>query len=363
MQDEINSLITQIYAAALDREQMPEMFSNLAKFFKASAGAFTLHQINGAAEALLAYNHSPATSALYDAHYAALDAPAKFCAKNPGLIGGSERWFVENPETYNVEYEEDFAKKFNHFYRLAVGVSIDDRLTGVVAFHRDSREGDFPNIDYLENTLKVLYPHLCQAFRIDARFRQSAAIIQALAKSKTPAQHQVILYDVNADIIFADDSIKEWLGNQFSVRWCEDRLFFSDTKYSKQFNDLLAACAMAGLGLSLFKGGSFEVISANGEEVLLVEVSPGYSRGLSTMAAVTVTLTRSRREVSINALRQRFGLTVAEASVAMALVAGKSVTAYAEEKGISIATVRSQVRAIFEKTGVSRMSGLVRLLS
>lgn len=63
---------------------------------------------------------------------------------------------------------------------------------------------------------------------------------------------------------------------------------------------------------------------------------------------------RCRRDAPLVAapqLRQAFGLSTAEAAVAEALVAGQTPDEYARSANISVATVRTQLRAIFEKTG------------
>jgi DNA-binding CsgD family transcriptional regulator len=58
----------------------------------------------------------------------------------------------------------------------------------------------------------------------------------------------------------------------------------------------------------------------------------------------------------------RFGLTEREARVAMHLAGGGSIADYALRYGVSEQTVRSQLKAIFAKTGVNRQSALVGLL-
>jgi len=70
-----------------------------------------------------------------------------------------------------------------------------------------------------------------------------------------------------------------------------------------------------------------------------------------------------RQEVSRRKwFADRFGLTEKEALVAMHLAAGGSVTGYAEHHGVSEQTVRTQLKAVFAKTGVNRQSALAGLL-
>ena len=62
-------------------------------------------------------------------------------------------------------------------------------------------------------------------------------------------------------------------------------------------------------------------------------------------------------------LRELFGLTRAEAEVAQALTGGTSTVAVAARRGLSEATVRSQVRAVLDKTGAANLRDLERLLT
>jgi DNA-binding CsgD family transcriptional regulator len=57
-----------------------------------------------------------------------------------------------------------------------------------------------------------------------------------------------------------------------------------------------------------------------------------------------------------------FGLTTAEAQIALALLTGKRLEEVAEERGVSLGTVRSQFKAILRKAEVDRQAELVRAL-
>lgn len=69
-----------------------------------------------------------------------------------------------------------------------------------------------------------------------------------------------------------------------------------------------------------------------------------------------------RSHTDAHLLSLLFGLTPAEAALASALAAGLSLKAYAEQRSLSIHTVRNQLQAVFSKTATSRQSELVRLL-
>ena len=64
-----------------------------------------------------------------------------------------------------------------------------------------------------------------------------------------------------------------------------------------------------------------------------------------------------------NLLVGLFDLTPAEAAVARGIASGDSIPDFARRNGVSPETVRTQLRAVFEKTGTRRQADLVRLLS
>lgn len=66
------------------------------------------------------------------------------------------------------------------------------------------------------------------------------------------------------------------------------------------------------------------------------------------------------REIAF--LQARFDLTPAEARLVLRLVAGDSLKSSAEALGIEYETARTDLEAIFDKTGTSRQMELVILV-
>lgn len=62
-------------------------------------------------------------------------------------------------------------------------------------------------------------------------------------------------------------------------------------------------------------------------------------------------------------LHDLFGLSDAEAQIAMALHAGHDIAAIAKGRGVAAATIRKQVSRVFEKLNVHRQADVVRLVS
>lgn len=79
-------------------------------------------------------------------------------------------------------------------------------------------------------------------------------------------------------------------------------------------------------------------------------------------AIVTIADPEISRRRFAKDLHTSFGLTAAEAGLAAEIVKGDGREAAAKRRGISVATARSQLSSIFEKTGTHRQAELVNLL-
>jgi DNA-binding CsgD family transcriptional regulator/PAS domain-containing protein len=80
-------------------------------------------------------------------------------------------------------------------------------------------------------------------------------------------------------------------------------------------------------------------------------------------ALVMIIDSLSERDHTGSVMRQAFGLTAAEARLAQALVLGKDLALIAEETRVSIATLRTQLKAVLAKTSTHRQAELVALLA
>jgi DNA-binding CsgD family transcriptional regulator len=101
-----------------------------------------------------------------------------------------------------------------------------------------------------------------------------------------------------------------------------------------------------------------------GEDMKLLSRPPvapaGWDRG--AVDAVRATPSRGAHLPRIGRLRAEFGLTKAEARLAVALTDGRSPAQAAKDFDVKLTTIRSQLQQIFAKTGTSRQVELVAML-
>jgi DNA-binding CsgD family transcriptional regulator len=114
-------------------------------------------------------------------------------------------------------------------------------------------------------------------------------------------------------------------------------------------------------------GGSMALATPNRSAPLSITIAPVRSAHLSPVYrghSILVCVTDLEANVALpeQKLRELFGLTPAEARLALALFEGLSPGEAAISFGVSLNTVRVQLGRIFEKTGTNRQSELVRLM-
>jgi len=98
---------------------------------------------------------------------------------------------------------------------------------------------------------------------------------------------------------------------------------------------------------------------------LLVSPLSSASAASSQSAVVAVFLVDAEQNETVTAdvLRTLFGFSSAEARLALSVFGGNSLSETAELNRVSRETVKSQMSAVFAKTGTKRQGELVRLLS
>jgi DNA-binding CsgD family transcriptional regulator len=114
-------------------------------------------------------------------------------------------------------------------------------------------------------------------------------------------------------------------------------------------------------------GGAMFLSSNNALQVfitpLVAETSIDSDLQKTLALIFVIDTTKSQSLSTLNLLGKLYGFSSAELKVATALLSGKSPEEYSQQNGASINTVRSQLKALFRKTGVRGQSELLVLLS
>jgi DNA-binding CsgD family transcriptional regulator len=182
-------------------------------------------------------------------------------------------------------------------------------------------------------------------------------------------QQGFLLVDADARPLFAN-RIAQALLDSGDAMWLDSgALSTSDSDSGRALRRLISSCAAAN---DLTTGGEVALPRTTSRLPLSALVTPISQ----DTAAIALPWTISRRPVAIvlvsdpetevrahlDSLRQRFGLTPAEATFALEIVKGDGRQAAADRLGITVGTARTHLTKIFDKTGTKRQAELVSLL-
>ncbi|MEJ0024393.1 MAG: helix-turn-helix transcriptional regulator [Rhizomicrobium sp.] len=357
------------YRAAAEPDAWPEALTSLAGAFDATAGHLIWwnKQQNKVESSWVGGDHTlvKAGDARYNAHYGAIDPRRKLAAgaatSDPQFCQTSfDETYVERSEIY-----QDFLIPFQARYSAITKVADDREAEAMLAVVRSQARGAFAD-DEMEQ-LRRLMPHVSRAAWLYRKFSQAQAVIGGLRSTLDLLDSAVVLVGRDGRVMALNRAAERLLTGRRGLRIVRGRLQTEDDG-GAMLTALIEAAQRTAEGRSAGSGGSIAIRRAAEESPLYVTIAP-----LAETAAAYLGQTRCCVALFLNdpgtaapmpaqRLSQLFGLTSAEARVAVALAGGHSPDAICDRHRVSKNTVRAQMRAIFAKTGTRRQIELVSLL-
>jgi DNA-binding CsgD family transcriptional regulator len=285
-----------------------------------------------------------------------LDRP-KLLAKPP--ISFTVEDEITTPEERRVlPYYQEIARPGNRDWWAAVCVVVKNR-SWCVPLYRDARRGPFfpSEADHFLRVAPDLSRIISAAEKAwDISLGSSLAALDRLncAAALLDCRGYVARFNEHAEALF---------GSGLMIR--HGRIHAADRASDARLQGLTRA------GVSSPPGGSLwaepVVITRNGSPWLLVEIMPmtAFAHDLFNGGDALLYFTDlvAEQAPSERLLSRTFQLTAAEARLASRLAAGESIGAASTRLAIGRETARTQLRAVFAKTGTRRQAELTALLS
>lgn len=237
-------------------------------------------------------------------------------------------------------------------------------------YARPERAAPPPTTDAEREVAAQLAAHLRRAVRLRARLATAEAVQAASAAALQAADTGVVLVTAGGRVVHADPAARrlaDSVGLQLDSR--RGALQALDPAATRHLKDLVADAAAGGLG------GDVLMRAADGSAVALAVCRmvppeeadgelPAEEDAERVPGQALLTLRRlGRVPASPRRVAALFGLTRAEADVAIAVAAGQHVKAVAAGRGVSASTVQAQVRSAMGKAGVPDLQELSSLLA
>lgn len=233
---------------------------------------------------------------------------------------------------------------------LGRGVSEDAPLLHFSLFRRPSTR---PFDEAELGRLQVLQPHLERASRMMLRLREERGLTDLAHGMIDALADAFLVTDENGKLLDANLRAETMLRQADCICIVNGRVRDSTRRPSS--DSLLRAIKTAACG----SGSDFLMHSKDNSTLMCAAVPMRLSTG---RPGVLVSIGSAAPHGLQRRLCELYGLTVAEADVAIGMAEGLSVREIADKRLVSLVTVRAQLRTIFHKTGAANQAALVRIV-
>jgi DNA-binding CsgD family transcriptional regulator len=174
----------------------------------------------------------------------------------------------------------------------------------------------------------------------------------------------LVVVDQNRRIRFCNAAAERALVRGDGLYWrngvLHGRHSHDDVALARLIREAALQTGLRGGGMRVTRGGEDPDLA-----LIVTPFPPDLLRlvGAATpQALITITELAPRPPPESRHIAELFGLSKAEAELAIGLLEGKQVEEIALERHVALSTVRSQLRSILRKTGLHRQGELVQLL-
>jgi DNA-binding CsgD family transcriptional regulator len=308
------------------------------------------------------FGASPEAVAEYENYYHQLDPQRPLADRIP-----TGQWYLDRRDF------GQFAIKHSEFYqdylnRIGWGSVMSNRLLrvdGIDGYFSMQRAVNRPYYDDADiRKLEPLASHLQRALRIRLKLQAASLKADVAGSVLDNIRLPMMVLDEAGCVFMANAGAESLLRTKPALSVRHGRLVLNPGSQCKLLNLLHAACGLSGAAVA----GGFELMEAERRilRLIVIPLPPQVNvlnRDYRPLALLVVQ--RDEREMSSAEylLRNTYRLTLAEARVATYLLSGMTPSQAAQKLRVSIPTVRSQISVVLKKTGATRQSDLVRLLS
>jgi DNA-binding CsgD family transcriptional regulator/PAS domain-containing protein len=362
-------LLTTLYSAPMQPELWDVFlaeFANSANVYKA---ALLSHNFRAGEHSISASYGDSVRDAdrirAYENYYSQFDewtrrVPRRVFA--PAIFQGVEIW-PEDAFRTSTFYNE-FLAEGDICGIVGLVVSGSETNFEALSLFRGPRENPFDREHRL--LLQTITPHLQSALAIRRRFLALESKVSDLETALDQLGTALVLLDEDARPILVNRAARQIFDRRDGLYLSTARLSAQRSSENGRLREIVAKAISAGRSKSAEHGGAMLVSRAD-KRPLQVLAAPFISQSsvAPKLAVAVVFISDPEKKPTFRSeiLREFYRFTQAETRLAALLADGHSLNEAAELHSVTQETVRSQLKAIFQKTGTKRQAELVRMLS
>ena len=356
-------LIDSIYASVLDKTVWSIVVEQLADCLSASSAMLRLqNNHNKQMQFYNAFNLDRSWLPAYCKHFIKQDPFLHLLEQRPIGSLDASHLHIPNNVLHQTEFYNDFMRPQDIAYAAGGFIAKFGDSVLYVGAQRSTKRGHFDKHEI--DILKTITPHLKRAVEIN--FHINKLEDQLLVTSSIMDNVSVGIITITKDLIplqvnsIADSLIKG--PSEITLR--HGQLHSNNHHNNNALNTLLNKATSSDTPQS----GTLSIYEKNGQMTHLLvipvnrECAAQHLDDSRTAAIIFIGAQIKHKKLSKQIISMLYGLTPQEARLATSLAQGYSLEEITQSHGVSINTTRSQLKSIFNKTGVKRQGELIKTI-
>lgn len=359
-----------IQAAALQPAQWQEVADRLPRCVPGTKVIMQVWDGLSPPLPLISSGWSPAAIRAYGAYYCEINPWRPAWLEMPPMRACWADDYLPNADLKKTEYYADLLQPEGEVDG-ATGIKVvqEDGRLAMLAVHYDGGKREEMHA-VLGPLIQGLATSMRQALDVNRAIYRSTPSLGLNRDLLHALLQPAFIVDRHCRLLAANARAEELFSDRDFYVGARDLLRFTDVRTGKAFAEKVrlicstkpdTPASIEDLSLTLPQGAfsmSVLPVARNLRSMALSGVLPMF---LPEVVALVV-LRPSYEATPSDGIRTRYGLTKSEARLAAALPNGGTLLEVASRLGISYETARTQLRAVFVKTGVNRQSELVALV-
>lgn len=364
--EQLSDLIAAIYDTAFDHSRWPDALERTARFMNATGATFVAHDAaRKEGNPVYTYGGDAALNERYFADTVKFN-PALVpisLYREPGEVFHLSE-LVPMDEVHRSRLFKDWMEPsdWGDFTHALVEKSGTRFATFGVA-HPLSRS---PASEAAKSRLRLLVPHVLRTAEISNTMQLQRVETDSMTAALDALSAAVFLVRAEGDYVYANPSGLRFLAETGLLAEVDGKLRPTDVTAAKLMrhalqasgSDLALASQPVGVPLGTHAGENWVAHLVSLRQGSRREAGRRYD----AVGAIFIHHTEVRRPTLVQVITAQFKLTAAEARVLFALLAAEGISETAAVLGISDETVKTHLKRIYGKTGVSGQVELFKLL-
>jgi len=270
----------------------------------------------------------------------------------------------------NPSYYQFILKPSDIGHISVVDLHKDSDIRIGMAVHRSLNAPGYSNNE--TNILRLISPHICRAVLIQRELGNAHSEARNMMSLVSKMPMGMLLIDKYGEVKFCNSVAEFVISKHKGLSLVDNKLQAHNRENQKQLefalqNVLDVLHSETEQDKPTVTTVSFSHPQFSFPLVLFISAAEESGRhpmhsGEERYATVYISDPGGKMNISAGQLAEIFALTNAEAQVALCLVNGLKLADIAEHNGTALQTVRSQMKAVFNKLGVNTQQDVIRII-